>query len=167
MDIDEYKSRCYICWDSDDLIRCYQCNYGVCARCLVKDDRFSTVVPKLCRHDECAYNYMEQDEIDKQNCFVCSRQAIFIEYRCGMCVANSEIAMKSVIDAIEELALELERDQGFISKEATIVNQKIVFYTLKDLDTGGVELNHFWEIQQPPSNRDEIEAPSDYLINQT
>ena len=160
--LDKVKCKCYICWETVDIIRCYQCNYGVCGQCLVKDDRFSTVVPRLCRHPECAYSYLDKEEVDKQNCFVCSKQPVYLEYTCGMCVAHSQINIKSLVGTLKQMALK----QGSVQKKADIINQKLVYYTIKDLDTGVIQLKYFWEIP-PPSNVNEEGARSDYLINQT
>lgn len=158
--MDEYKDRCYICWErDDDLVKCYQCRYSVCPSCLVKDDRFSTVVPKLCRHDECAYSYMSKEEADKQNCFVCSHQPIYLEFRCGMCIANSQVDLDDYKDTI----ISLVAKNKFLIKATQILNQTLIYYTITNLDTGEIQLEHFWEIQ-PASN---LEAPSDYLMNQT
>jgi hypothetical protein len=161
MSINNFKGNCYICWEDVDLIQCHQCKYGVCGKCLVIDDRFSTVVPKLCRHDECAYSYLKQEEIDKQNCFVCSKQPLFLEYRCGMCIVNSEIEMELLMGSLKDLSLR----NGNILKEAEIINQTLVYYTIKDLDNGGVELKHFWEIPLHSNVNDDM-AQSDYLVNQ-
>ena len=161
--IDEHKRRCYICWETCDVIRCHQCKYGVCERCLVRDDRFSTVVPKLCRHTECAYPYLDKEERDKQNCFVCSKQPVNLEYRCGMCVANSQIDMNIFVETLKLMALE----RGEVLKTAEIIDQTLVYYTIKDLDTGRVQLLHFWEIPQRFSNREDLESQSDHLTTQT
>tara|TARA_B100000508_G_scaffold86867_1_gene67581 strand:- start:92 stop:478 length:387 start_codon:yes stop_codon:yes gene_type:complete len=128
----------------------------------VRDDRFSTVVPKLCRHDECAYEYLDKDEIDLQNCFVCSKQPVQLEYRCGMCVANSQINIDKFNDAVIELVLKY----GELKKEPKILNQMLIYYTIKDLDTGKVTLEHFWDIPKRSSNVIS-DAVSDYLIDQT
>lgn len=149
--MDEYKNRCYICWESEDLVNCYQCKYGVCRTCLVKDDRFSRVVPRLCRHDECAYFYLSDKEKDTQNCFVCSKHPLKLEFKCGMCIANSQVDLDDYKDAVMKIVLK----DGLLSKEADIINQILIYYTIKDLDRDSTSLACLWKIPGLFNNRDQ------------
>ena len=79
-----------------------------------------------------------------------------------MCVANSQINIDKFNDAVIELVLKY----GELKKEPKILNQMLIYYTIKDLDTGKVTLEHFWDIPKRSSNVIS-DAVSDYLIDQT
>lgn len=144
---DEFYKRCYVCFGEDRLIKCHTCVYHICELCVL-DEKISCAAPGLCRHGECAYSYLTPEEEAKQNCFVCSEKQVEIEYTCGTCGCRSSLPITKLEGTIKELAT----PKGQFEKTSDVINQKLIYYTIKNIDTGEINVDHFWEITDQTSN---------------
>lgn len=139
---DEFYQHCYVCFETENLIRCHRCVYRICERCIL-DEKISTVSPSLCRHDDCAYSYLTEEEIKRQNCFVCSKKGVDVRFQCGTCGSPSSIPLSDLEGTIQKLAT-----QGTFEKKASIIDQKIIYFNIKDIDTGEIITIRFWHVDQ-------------------
>lgn len=137
---EDYYNKCYICFRTNILIKCHRCVYSICEKCVL-NEKVSTAIPGLCRHEECIYSYLSSDEANRQNCFVCSMKETTIEFVCGTCGANSSVSINKLENGIKESL----RD-GIFEKSSDIINQKLIYYPVTDIDSNEVSLDHFWEI---------------------
>jgi hypothetical protein len=142
----DYYARCYGCFSEDLLIKCDRCVYNICKVCILHDE-FSTVVPALCKHDECAYTYLDEKEKSDQHCYACSLKPVSVKYRCRTCNLSSGIDVGELTEAIKLKATQT----GVFERVTDIFNHSLVFYTVLDLENGTTKIEKFWQVPHQKS----------------
>lgn len=135
---------CYVCFGNKQLIKCGTCVYRICQHCILSE-RMYTLKVFLCRHDECAYEYLTDEERENMNCYVCSKRTIEVSYKCGTCGGIMVVTLEMLLDAI----IDKIRGDGKFEMKCTNIDHVLIFYTIRDIDCDSLECVYFWEVRSP------------------
>lgn len=132
---------CYICFSKENLVSCSRCVYHICERCII-NEKFSVLKPHLCKHDECAYEYLTEEEKEDQHCYACSKKSTVIEYHCGTCRNLTKMDIKHLKKGI----LSQVTKTGTFERMAFNIQQKVVYYLIRDIDSDVCSMKSFWHV---------------------
>jgi hypothetical protein len=138
---------CYVCYRDDMLVKCHQCVYSICEVCILHE-KFSIVIPTLCRHESCQYVYLDDTEKKAQHCFACVKKKVIVEFKCGTCLIPTRVEMDDMREGIKVISSR----SGIFKRVPPVFNHTLVYYTIKDNDTGDIDLGMFWDVPKPPCN---------------
>lgn len=139
---DDYYDMCYGCFSKEDLVPCGRCVYKICKRCIL-NEKFSEINAPLCRHDECVYDHLNEEDASSMNCFVCSKTAPVLDYKCGTCGLDSNIPVEDVVPAI--LTAVIKSPCRIWEKAIVNINHRLMFFSIHDIDTDTFELIKVWK----------------------
>lgn len=133
---DEFYDRCVVCFDNEcELIKCPTCVYRLCRSCIVEIGRVDI---RVCKEPQCRYDYLSPDE--DCHCYVCNDRTRDIILDCPTCAHIRALPLSDFKHTIQDRVMGTKKLSGHGN---TFGDYGIVYFTVKDLDTGESELMSF------------------------
>jgi hypothetical protein len=136
---DKFYDRCIACYYSDvPLLKCNRCVYKICRGCILD---LSKVKLKLCKDNECRYDYLTNDE--EFHCYVCDiDKKMTLTFNCPTCTLVRDYTIDTFENEMKKNVMK-KGMKKFNSDESDLEGFFVAFFTIMDLDTGDIELLSF------------------------